>query len=62
MQTPSLGKLGDLKISETMNHNIRRMAAGSTGDRAGVLEEVCKNFSGDYVDLNKEPAQCISPR
>lgn len=56
MQTPSLRKLGDLNISETVDHSVDRMAAGSTGGCAGVLGEVWKDISGGCVDLNKDPA------
>lgn len=62
MQTPSLRKLGDLNISETVDHSVDRMAAGSTGGCAGVLGEVWKDISGGCVDLNKDPAQHISPK
>lgn len=37
--------LGDLKISEIGKHNTSGMAARSTGDPAGVLEEVWRDSS-----------------
>ncbi|XP_019495920.1 PREDICTED: protein angel homolog 1 isoform X3 [Hipposideros armiger] len=53
---------GDLKISETMNHNTSGMAARSTGDHGGVLEEVWRDLSVGLYGFYKEPAKCISPR
>lgn len=38
-------KTGDLKISGTMNQNTSGITARSTGDHAGVLEEVWRNLS-----------------
>lgn len=56
---PSLRKLGDLRISETMNHNTNGMAAGSAGEHAGgSMEGVLCGVCGSQ----KEPAEYVSLR
>lgn len=56
---PSLRKLGDLRISETMNHNTNGMATGSAGEHArGSMEGVICGVCGSQ----KEPAEYVSLR
>ena len=53
-QTPSLRTLGDLKISEIGKHSTGGMAARSTGDPAGVLEEVWRDSAvGPCLNLKR---------